>query len=86
MLFTGHQTDFLQYWAVYQETNAMLGCERIYMGDFNIRVDTDEDDSLLLADFLESINLKHHVDFPTHEKGHLLDLVITDQVTEWLLS
>ena len=47
-------------------------------GDFNIHVETPEDScSAKFLDVLESVGLKQHVNVPTHESGHTLDLIIT---------
>lgn len=49
------------------------------LGDMNIHVDTPSPHPA--AEFLQlpdSLNLKQHVDVPTHSKGHRLDLVITN--------
>ena len=52
------------------------------MGDFNIRVDNDEDFNIILfKDCLESLNLTCKVDFSTHKFGHMLDLVILDNAS-----
>ena len=50
----------------------------IIKGDFNIHLDnpTDTITSQFLS-VLSSFNLTQHVDFPTHDKNHILDLVIT---------
>jgi len=52
--------------------------EFIITGDFNIHLDNPTDH--LISQFLSllsSFNLTQHVDFPTHNKNHILDLVIT---------
>lgn len=51
----------------------------VILGDLNIHVDTPSRQPA--ADFLQLLdvlNLKQHVDVPTHTRGHTLDLVITD--------
>ena len=51
----------------------------IILGDLNIHVDTPS--CHFAADFLQlldSLNLQQHVDVPTHSRGHILDLVITN--------
>ncbi|KAK2893970.1 hypothetical protein Q8A73_016454 [Channa argus] len=53
----------------------------LILGDLNIHVDTPSNHSA--AEFLElldCLNLKQKVEVPTHSKGHILDLVITDSV------
>lgn len=49
----------------------------ILIGDFNIHVDTDYSESLEFMSVLECFNFEQHVNFPTHSKGHTLDLVCT---------
>ena len=53
--------------------------ELVILGDFNIRTDLqDTVEAITYSDFLDLFNLKNHVTFPTHSKGHTLDLVLTD--------
>ena len=56
--------------------------EFIITGDFNIHLDNPAD--TLAAQFLSllsSFNLSQHVHFPTHDKNHIFDLVITSPDT-----
>ena len=49
------------------------------LGDFNIHVDQESDlQAKVFNSLLSEIGLLQHVCFPTHEKGHTLDLVLTD--------
>jgi len=52
--------------------------EFLITGDFNIHLDnpTDYYTSQFLS-LLSSFNLLQHVNFPTHNKNHILDLIIT---------
>ena len=51
------------------------------MGDFNIHMDDLEDtDSCLLLDTINAFNLKQQVYIPTHNQGHILDLIITENL------
>ena len=53
--------------------------ELVILGDFNIRTDLqDTTEAIIYSDFLDLFNLKNHVTFPTYNKGHTLDLVLTD--------
>ena len=55
----------------------------ILVGDFNIHVDIASDDSSKkLRDLLQNFGLRQHVKFPTHNGGHILDLVISRTDTE----
>ena len=64
----------------------MLTPNLTLVGGFNIRVDVPNDSSAKeLSEFLDSIYLTPHVDFPTHIDGHTLDLAISrepDNVTQ----
>ena len=54
--------------------------ELVLMGDFNVHMDSPEaPDTILFNDFLDSLNLKNLVDFPTHLSNHSIDLIITDK-------
>ena len=54
--------------------------------DFNIHVDVPGNaDSVCLKELLESMGLQQHVNVPTHESGHTLDLIITRQC-DYLLA
>ena len=56
--------------------------EMIMIGDYNIHMDiTDDPNTIIFNDFLDSFNLYNHVNFPTHKSLHCFDLVITD--TNW---
>ena len=47
-------------------------------GDFNIHVDNKENlRAIRFTDLLESMDFTQHVNKPTHNRGHTLDLVIT---------
>ena len=50
----------------------------IIMGDFNIHINDSEDqDAQTLQDTLTAFNLKQHINIPTHNLGHTIDLIIT---------
>ena len=52
----------------------------IISGDFNIHMDVSNNpDTIRFRDFLDLMGLVQHVKRPTHEKGHILDLIITRQ-------
>ena len=49
----------------------------IIMGHINIHINDNEDqDPQTLLNMLEAFNLKQHVNIPTHNLGHTLDLII----------
>ena len=48
------------------------------MGDFNIHINDLEDrDAQILKDTLNSFNLRQHINIPTHNLGHTINLIIT---------
>ena len=48
------------------------------MGNFNIHINDVEDwDAQILQDTLKAFNLKQHINIPTHNLGHTIDLIIT---------
>ena len=50
----------------------------ILMGDFSIHINDSEDwDAQTLQDTLTAFNLKQHINIPTHNLGHTIDLIIT---------
>jgi len=52
--------------------------EFIITGNFNLHLDNPSDHfTSQFLSVLSSFNLTQHVDFPTHNKSHILDLVIT---------
>ena len=52
--------------------------EFIITGDFNIHLDNHSDHATCqFLSLLSSFNLTQHVNFPTHDQNHILDLVIT---------
>jgi len=56
-------------------------------GDFNIHVDVPGNtDSVCLKELLKSMGLQQHVNVPTHESGHTLDLIITRQCDSFLAN
>ena len=56
-------------------------------GDFNIHVDVPGNaESVCLKELLESMGLQQHVNEPTHESGHTLDLIITRQCDSLLAN
>ena len=67
----------------YEQFNALL--ENIYpttdnlviIGDFNIHMDTNSNDSKKFRALLGSFDLLQKVNFPTHILGHTIDLVLT---------
>ena len=49
------------------------------LGDFNVHMDEPSDrETIQLSDLLDTLNITQHVTEPTHVKGHMLDLVLTN--------
>ena len=57
----------------------------VITGDFNIHVDIPSE-SIQFSELLLSLSLIQHVNQPTHEKGHILDLIITRSADNIILS
>ena len=71
---------FIGEFADYLESVVMSSELLIISGDFNIHMDVSNNpDTIRFRDFLDSMGLVQHVKRPTHEKGHILDLIITRQ-------
>ena len=51
--------------------------ELIISGDFNIHADSDQTTSHKFSGILDNFHLTQHINFPTHDDGHTLDLLIT---------
>ena len=49
----------------------------ILAGDINIHMDVDYSYANQFKDILDTFNMIQHVDFPTHIKGHTLDIVVS---------
>ncbi|CAL9708038.1 unnamed protein product [Knipowitschia caucasica] len=48
----------------------------LLLGDFNIHIDSAHNTvSTDFLDILQNFNFTQHVDFPTHSRGHILDLI-----------
>ena len=57
----------------------MSSHELVILGDFNITTDLqDTTEAITYSDFLDLFDLKNYVTFPIHNKGHTLDLVLTN--------
>ena len=50
--------------------------ELVLMGDFNLHVESSSSDVRQPTGILESLNLDPYVNFPTHIRGHSIDLMI----------
>ena len=57
------------------------------IGDLNIHMDDKADPgTVTFTDFLDSLGLVNHTQFPTHVSGHTLDLIITQEGSNDILT
>ena len=49
----------------------------LIIGDFNFSIATTDNNAVQFLDLIDSGGLHQHVTSPTHNRGHILDLVIT---------
>lgn len=71
---------FLNEFSDYLESLMLCKHSLLISGDFNIHVDiTSLPETKLFNELLFSFGLQQLVNFPTHEKGHTLDLIICRQ-------
>lgn len=87
---------FFDEFTNYLETIILSSEPLLITGDFNIHVDVaDNSDGVYLLELLESMGLQQHIDKPTYESEHTLDLIITRRcdsilagvpVTDYLFS
>ena len=71
-------TAFLQEFAQYMDALSTASGQLIVVGDFNIHCDSaDNQHTRKFLDLLNSMNLQQSVEEATHNKGHILDLIIT---------
>ena len=65
--------DFAVEWAPYVEQFVEVQEELLIVGDFNIHVDSSNNESQSFLDILNANWLIQHVNSSTHRKGHILD-------------
>ena len=69
---------FIAEFSTLLEDVISLPSEIIFLGDFNIHVDTPTlPNCAPFITLLDTFHLSQHINFPTHIKGHTLDLLIT---------
>ena len=80
-------SDFLADLHILIATAATTPHDFIITGDFNLHIDNISDPrTQQFMSLLENSNLTQHVSFPTHQHGHILDLVITTKDSTLLPS
>ena len=78
---------FVEELSDYIEHAATLSSKLILIGDFNVHWDCEGDSKRMeLATLLNDYDLVQHVKGPTHERGHALDLLITRQEDDLVVS
>ena len=65
--------DFALEWASYIEQFVEVQEELLIVGDFNIHVDSSNNESQSFLNILNANGLIQHVKSSTHQKGHILD-------------
>ena len=70
-------TVFLEEIVTLFETLVTLKDNLILAGDINIHMDEDTIYAKSFKDILDTFNMIHHIEFPTHKQGHTLDVIIT---------
>lgn len=71
-------TPFIQEFSSLLEQYSTVPNRLLIAGDFNYHFDVPDDHHVsTLSDLLTSANMTQHITFPTHEKGHTLDLILT---------
>ena len=66
--------NFAIEWSSYIEQFVEVREELLIVGDFNIHVDSSNNESKGFLDILNENGLTQHVTSPTHQKGHTLDV------------
>ena len=78
---------FLAEFSDYLEHAVLCTDQLLICGDFNIHVDVSDDiDACRFLGLLDSVGLDQHVSVPTHISGHTLDLIITRNSDQLLVS
>ena len=55
----------------------------IILGDFNMHIEDPTDNNYkIFVDTMEALGLKQHVVKPTHQKGNILDLILTEVTSQ----
>ena len=66
--------DFLDFIDHHTTTSGRL----LVVGDLNLHLDNEKDrNASVFRDLMHSLNLYQHVHEPTHDRGHILDVVVT---------
>ncbi|CAG2255706.1 unnamed protein product [Mytilus edulis] len=80
-------TIFFEEWESYLDQNTILVLAHnvLFTGDFKFHLDNLNDpDALRFCKSLEDRNITQHVKDATHDRGHILDLIITNKDSQIL--
>ena len=71
-------SQFIPEFTEFLESSLLKANHLCFLGDFNIPWDiAGQSERREFASMLSSMDLRQHIDTPTHSKGHILDYVIT---------
>ncbi|XP_077985142.1 uncharacterized protein LOC144439783 [Glandiceps talaboti] len=71
-------SSFLEEFTDFLSTKCVSPGKLLITGDFNLHLDDENNrDTCQFKNMLDSVNLTQHVQQATHQRGHMLDLVIT---------
>ena len=80
-------STFLDEFTLYLDATTIASGQLIIVGDFNLHYESaTSQQSQKFRILLSSTNMKQSVMEPTHDKGHILDLVITREQNEDLIQ
>ena len=78
---------FLDEFADYMENFLTANYNIVIAGGFNLHIDNAKDpEAQLFTDMIAALGLHCHVNFPTHETGHSLDLIFTETLGEMKIT
>ncbi len=75
-------STFLTEFESLLELHISANIDQIFVGDFNIHIDDLNDvNSIHFLKLLNTFNLCQHVSFSTHNSGYVLDIIITNALS-----
>lgn len=84
---SGSIIDFMGDFMMLVEDSVSQSHPTMFIGDFNIRMDQlDDPDTIIFLDMMEALGFSNLVDFTTHRRGHMIDLIVCDETTEGMIS
>ena len=70
------QCTFMEEFSGFLEMLSVMQESWIISGDMNLHMETDEHYATAMKDIFQTFNLVQYVNFPTHNLGHTLDVVL----------